>query len=176
LCAIVPEFHVHVTVPPTFTTAVAGPKELFSTLTPKDVGGADAVAVNVTGVDRPVKVAVTVCGLVDPMLSVVVATPEAPVVLWAGVTPPPPDATAQLTTTPGTAQLFASRAVTLRGAGSGLLTYHVCPSPLLTSCVAGPGVQGPVPPPPSPPHARRSNPTPSAGSRPERKQIIARLQ
>jgi len=45
------------------------------------VGAALAVTVNVTGVDRPVNVAVTVCGLEDPMLSVVLATPDALVVL-----------------------------------------------------------------------------------------------
>ena len=112
LCEVVPEFHVHVTVPPTCTIAVAGLKELLATLTPRAVGAPDAVAVNVTGVARPLNVAVTVCGLVDPMLSAVAATPLVPVVLWVGLTAPPPDATAQLPTTPGTAQLFASRAVT----------------------------------------------------------------
>ncbi len=81
LCEVVPEFHVHVTVPPTCTVAVAGLKELFATLTSADVGGADAVTLKVTGVARPVNVAVTVCGLVDAMLSAVFATPVVPVVL-----------------------------------------------------------------------------------------------
>ncbi len=177
MCPVFPEFHVHVTVPPTFTFAVAGLKELLATLTPTAVGAPDAVAVNVTGVARPLNVAVTVCGLVDPMLSAVAATPLVPVVLWVGLTAPPPDATAQFTTTPGTAQLFASRAVTFKAEGSGLSKYQLCASPpIFTSCVAAPGVQGPVPPPPSPPHASTSSPAPSAGSPPQRKNVITRLR
>ncbi len=60
-----------------------------------------------------------------------VATPLALVVLWAGETAPSPDATAQLTATPGTGQPLASRAVTLRAAGSGLLKYHEPGSPVV---------------------------------------------
>src|SRR5437870_11918997 len=121
-------------------------------------------------------VACTDCGVDDPMLSAALATPEALVVLCAGLTPPPPDATVQLTTTPGTTQLFASSALTLSAAGSGLLKYQTCASPpVFTSCVAAPGVQGPVPPPPSPPHASTSSPAPSMGSPPLRKKVIARL-
>src|SRR5882762_7074289 len=159
-------------------TTASGLNELLFTVTAAVAGGAEALAVNVTGVGRPVNVAVTVCGLVDPMLSVVVATPDALVVLWAGLIAPPPDATAQLTTTPGTAQLLASRAVTLKGPGSGLFRYHAAGSPLVfTSCVATPGVQGPIPPPPPPPpHASPSNPAPNAGSRPQRKNVIAPLR
>jgi len=130
---VVPEFHVHVTAPPIRTTVSLGLKKLLFTVAPTEVGDADAVAVNVTGAANPANVAVTVCGLVDPMLSVVVAAPAALVVLWAGLTPPPPEPTAQFTTTPGTGQLLASRAVTLSGAGSGLLTYQICASPLLMS-------------------------------------------
>jgi hypothetical protein len=150
-------------------------KELLFTLTSADVGGADALAVNVTGVARPANVAVTVCGLLDPMLSVVVATPVAPVVVWTGLTAPPPDATAQFTTTPGTAQVFASRAVTLKGPGSGLFRYHAAGSPLVfTSCVAAPGMQGPMPPPlPPPRQANTSSPTPSDDRLPQRKNVIA---
>src|SRR5437016_12717974 len=96
---------VQVTVPPLWITALPGLNTLSFTDTAADVGGADAVAVNVTGAARPVNVAVTVCGLVEPMLSAVAATPVVPVVLWVGLTAPPPDATAQFTTTPGTAQL-----------------------------------------------------------------------
>jgi len=48
----------------------------------------------------------------------VVATPLALVVLWAGETAPSPDATAQLTVTPGTGQPLASRAVTLEPPGA----------------------------------------------------------
>src|SRR6266487_4819843 len=135
---------VQVTAPPVCTTTLCGLKLLSRTSTAPEVGGADAVAVNVTGAGRPVKVAVTVWGLVAPTLSVVVATPAALVVLWAGLTPPPAEPTAQVTTTPGTGQLLASRAVTLKGVGSGLSRYHAAGSPLVfTSCVAGPGVQGP---------------------------------
>src|SRR5439155_7629055 len=100
--------------------------------------------VNVTGAARPVNVAVTVCGLVAPTLSAVAATPLVPVVLWVGLTAPPPDATAQFTTTPGTAQLFASRAVTFKAEGSGLSKYQLCASPpVFTSCVAAPACRGP---------------------------------
>jgi hypothetical protein len=105
-------------------TTALGLKELFCTVTAAEVGGAEALAVNVTGVARPVNVAVTVCEDVEPRLSAVVATPLVLVVVWAGEIAPPPDATAQFTTTPGTAQLFASRAVTLNGDGSGLLKYQ----------------------------------------------------
>jgi len=115
---------VQVTIPPLWITALPGLNTLSFTDTAADVGGADAVAVNVTGAARPVNVAVTVCGLVAPTLSAVVATPAALVVLWAGLTPPPPEPTAQFTTMPGTGQLLASRTITLRGVGSGLLTYQ----------------------------------------------------
>jgi hypothetical protein len=96
------------------------------TLTAPAVGGAAAVAEKVI-VGRLViaGVAVTDCGVVDPMLSVALATPDALVELCAGLTAPPlPVATAQLTTTPGTAQLLASLATTLNAAGSGLLKYQ----------------------------------------------------
>src|SRR5207249_8112442 len=168
---------VHVTVPPLWITALPGLNTLSLTGPAADVGGADAVAVTVTGAARPVNVAVTVCGLVEPMLSAVAATPVVPVALWVGLTAPPPDATAQFTTTPGTGQPLASRAVTLKAAGSGLLKYQLCASPpVFTSCVAAPGVQGPVPPPPSPPHASTSSPAPSAGSPPQRKNVITPLR
>src|SRR5207253_7760947 len=125
VCSTPPEFQVQVTVPPTCTTLLAGLKELLTTLTAPEVAGADAVAEKVS-VGRLVRagVALTDCGVDDPMLSVALATPFVPVVLCAGLTPPPPDATAQLMTTPGTAQLFASNALTLSPAGSGLLKYH----------------------------------------------------
>src|SRR5438552_4634410 len=142
-------------------TMLAGLKAMFFRLTAPVVGGAVAVAVKVTGLLSPVKVAVTDCVVDPPMLSFALATPFVPVVPCAGVTPPPPDATAQLTTTPGTAQLLASSALTLNAAGSGLLKYHGWASPpFFTSCVAAPGVQGPVPPPPFPPHANPSTVVP----------------
>ena len=75
-----PALHVHVTVPPLCITTALGLKKLLFTVTAADVGGAVAVTVNVTGVERPVNVAVTDCGLVDPMLSVALATPDALVV------------------------------------------------------------------------------------------------
>jgi hypothetical protein len=112
-------------------TALSGLKLLLLTVTPAVAGGVPALAVNVTGVGRPVNVAVTVCCGAEPRLSAVVATPLALVVLWAGETAPSPDATAQLTATPGTGQPLASRAVTLRAAGSGLLKYHEPGSPVV---------------------------------------------
>jgi hypothetical protein len=105
-------------------TAAAGLNELLFTVTAAVVGGAEALAANVTGVGSPLNVAVMVCADVEPRLSVVIATPLALVVLWAGEIAPSPDATAQFTTTPGTGQLLASRAVTLNGDGSGLLKYQ----------------------------------------------------
>lgn len=102
-----------------------GLKELFMTLTAPEVGGVVAVAENVNvGSVVIAGVAVTDCGVDDPTLSLAVATPFEPVVLCAGLTLPPPDATAQLMTTAGTAQLFASSALTLKPAGSWLLKYQ----------------------------------------------------
>jgi len=112
-------------------TALSGLKLLLLTVTPAVAGGVPALAVNVTGVGRPVSVAVTVCCGDEPRLSAVVATPLALVVLWAGETAPSPDATAQLTATPGTGHPLASRAVTLRAVGSGLLKYHEPGSPVV---------------------------------------------
>src|SRR5205823_6133160 len=160
---------------PVLTTTFAGLNAMFFRLTALEVGGAAAVAVKVTGLLSPVKVAVTDCGVDPPTLSFVLATPDALVVLCVGLTPPPPDATAQLMTTPGTAQLFASSALTLNSVGSGLLKYHACPSPpFFTSWLAAPGVQGPVPLLPPPPHASRRNPTPSTGTRFQHKQVMTR--
>src|SRR5205814_4806783 len=141
---------------------------MFCRVTAPEVGGAAAVAENVSvGSVVIAGVAVTDCGVDDPMLSVALATPFVPVVLCAGVTLPPPDATTQLMTTPGTAQLFASSALTLSAAGSRLLKYQGCASPpFFTSWVATPGVQGPVPLPLSPPpHAARSDATATAARR-----------
>src|SRR6184192_974883 len=85
----------------------------------------------------------------EPTESVVVATPLASVVLCTGFTLPPPDVTAHMITTPGTARPLTSCAVTLRGVGSGLLKYQLCASPpVITSSAGGPG--GCVP----PPHAK----------------------
>src|SRR5690348_4370908 len=104
------------------------------------------------------------------------ATPLALVVLCEGLTEPSdPPTGAQLTTTPGTTQLFASHAVTLYGAGKALLKYQSCWSPpLFTNWVATPGVHGPVPPPPPPPHATKM-PRPTMHSRSQRRTVIARL-
>src|SRR5439155_26999879 len=103
-------------------------------------------------------------------------TPVTLVVLWAGLTPPPPEPTAQFTTTPGTGQLLASRAVTLKGVGSGLSRYHAAGSPFVfTSCVAGPGVQGPVPPPPSPPPPSASTPNANVNRGSQRASLIGCL-
>src|SRR5712664_2800799 len=147
-------------------TLLSGEKLLLLTVSAADVGGVVALAVNVTGVGRPVNVAVTVCVDAEPRLSVALAVPLASVVLWAGEIVPPPDPTAQLTTTPGTAQLLASRAVTRKGEGSGLLMYQVPGSPMVfTSCVAAPGVQGPMPPPPPPPQAAASRAAPRPANR-----------
>src|SRR5437764_286696 len=163
LCGVGSSFQVQVTMLPVLTTTFAGLNAMFFRLTAPEVGGAAAVAVKVTGLLSPVKVAVTDCGVDPPTLSFVLATPDAVVVLCVGLTTPPPDATAQLTTTPGTAQLFASSALTLNAAGSGLSKNHACASPpFFTSCVAAPGVQGAVPPPFFPPHAKPSTAVPSA--------------
>src|SRR6266496_5844895 len=148
-------FHVHVTESFTCTTALAGTKRRPAKLTAAEVGGAPAVAVKVrVGSEAISGVAVMVCGLVDPMLSVVPATPLPSVVLCRELTAPPPAVTAQVTATPGTARSFASSALTLSRTGSGLLKYQLCASPpFLTSCVGGPG--GSLP----PPHAAAKRPT-----------------
>src|SRR2546430_17599680 len=85
------------------------------------VGGAVAVAVK-SCAGKPAAVARTTCGEAAPTLSTVLATPLEFVVLCAALTPPPPVWIVQSTTTPGTGQAFASRAVTLRGAGGGVVT------------------------------------------------------
>ena len=46
LCWVVPEFHVHVTVPPVCTAVSRGVKRKLLTETPTAVPGADAFAVN----------------------------------------------------------------------------------------------------------------------------------
>src|SRR6266700_3940178 len=98
--------------------------------------------------------------MVEEMESVVAATPLAFVVLCAGFTPPLPDVTVHVTTTPGTARPLASCAVTLRDVGSGLLKYQLCVlPPLITSAAGGPG--GCVP----PPHAKADSPTPRVYNR-----------
>jgi len=128
LCRVVPEFHVHVTVPPVCTTVSRGVKEKSLTLTPTAVGGANPISANVTADWMPEKLALTVW-IVEEIESIVVATPFALVVLCAGFTPP--DVTAHVTTTPGTGRPLTSIAVTLNGVGSGLLKYQVCASPPL---------------------------------------------
>ena len=57
---MVPEFHVHVTVPPVCTTVSRGVKEKSLTLTPTAVGGANPISVNVTADWMPEKLALTV--------------------------------------------------------------------------------------------------------------------
>src|SRR5213595_2710982 len=100
----------------------------------------------------------------EPTESVVVATPLASVVLCTGFTLPPPDVTAHVTTTPGTARPLASCAVTLRSVGSGLLKYQLCASPpLFVRSVGGPG--GDVPPPPPPPQESAPNTAPNPARR-----------
>src|SRR6058998_1094717 len=101
--------HVQVTVPPACITTLAGLKKLSCTSTAADVGGAAAWAVNVsTGRPAVDPVAVTLCVADEaPSVCVVIATPFALVVLCAGATEPScAVAGAQVTTTPGTGQLF----------------------------------------------------------------------
>jgi hypothetical protein len=129
-CRVVPEFHVHVTIPPARTIVSRGVKAKLVTLTPTAVGGADPTSVNVAALANPVKLAATLWSVEDPRESIVVATPFALVVLCAGLTPPSP-VTAHVTTTPGTGWPLTSTAVTLNGVGSGLLKYQFCASPPL---------------------------------------------
>src|SRR5256885_8764521 len=127
-----------VTVPPLLMPTLVGLNELSATETSTAVavGGGPTFAVK-SCVTEPAAVALTTWAEAVPRLSTVVATPLEFVVLGAGLRPPPPVVMVQVTTRPGTAQLFASRAVTPRGVGSGLLKYQVCPSPLFTNWVAG---------------------------------------
>src|SRR5690348_4845157 len=125
------------------------------------VGGVVAASLNVTVLGKPVNVAVTVCRVEDPIESTVVATPFALLVLWVGLTAPPPEATFQVTTMFGTGFPSASSTVTDSIAGRGLLKYQFCASPaLFTSWVGGPG--GLVPPLPPPPHAPSNSAAPTA--------------
>src|SRR5256885_4735369 len=116
-----------VTVPPLLMPTLPGLNELSATETfaAVAVGGGPAFSVK-SCVTEPAAVALTAWGEVVPTLSTVVATPLGFVVLCAGLRPPPPVVMVQVTTMPGTAQLFASRAVTPRDVGSGLLKYQVC--------------------------------------------------
>ena len=100
-------------------------KKLSPTFTAAAVGGVVACSVKLTGPARPVKVALTIWMVEPPTESVVLATPFASVVLCVGVTVPPPDATAHVMTTPGTARPSTSTAVTLKAVGSGLLKYQL---------------------------------------------------
>jgi len=169
LCRVVPEFHVHVTVPPVCTAVSRGAKRLLLTLTPTAVDGADPISVKVAAFDRPAKLAATLWNVEDPRESIVVATPFALVVLCAGLTPP--DVAAHVTITPGTGRPLGSSAITLSETGSGLLKYQLCPSPpLFARSVGGPG--GDVP---SPLHASKNNPTAHVSSRSHRANAIGRL-
>jgi len=59
LCWVVPEFHVHVTVPPVRTAVSRGANTVLFTLTPTAVGGVDATSRNVAAFARPGKLALT---------------------------------------------------------------------------------------------------------------------
>ena len=72
---------VHTTALPVWTTISGRLKLLSLTSTAPDVGGADAISVNVTADWLPGKLALTVWIVEDPRESVVVATPPASVVL-----------------------------------------------------------------------------------------------
>jgi hypothetical protein len=78
---VVPEFHVHVTIPPDCTIVSRGLKTKLVTLTPTVDGGSVANSVKVIGPGRPMNVAVTVWRVEEPTESVVVATPLELVVL-----------------------------------------------------------------------------------------------
>src|ERR1041384_7081237 len=109
LCEVGLSFQVQVTLLPFFTTTLEGLNEMFCRLTAPEVGGAAAVAENVSAGSVVIAgVAVPYWGVTGPMLSAAPAAPFAPVVLCAGLPPRPRDATVQFTTTPGTAQLLAS--------------------------------------------------------------------
>src|SRR3989442_8163849 len=65
LCWVVPEFHVHVTVPPVCTAVSRGVKRKLLTETPTAVPGADALVKNMT-VGSPVTLALTTLVLEEP--------------------------------------------------------------------------------------------------------------
>src|SRR5437773_12579161 len=117
-----PEFHVHVTVPPLCTAVSRGAKRLLLTLTPTAVDGADPISVNVAAFDRPVKLALTVWSVEEPRESIVLATPFALVVLCAGRTPP--DVASHVTTTPGTGRPSRSSSFSHSGSGGGSSKYQ----------------------------------------------------
>ena len=71
LCCVAPSFQVQVTVLPLCTTTLEGLNAMFCRVTAPEVGGAAAVAENVSvGSVVIAGVAVTDCGVDDPMLSV----------------------------------------------------------------------------------------------------------
>src|SRR5258708_37596938 len=80
-----------------------------------------AVAANVTGEpEREPDVAVTVCApSVDPSVQVVCASPAASVAAEAGLTEPPPVATANVTDTPDTGKPSDAVTFTTSGCASG---------------------------------------------------------
>src|SRR5690349_9376897 len=95
------------------------------------------VAVKVTGLPvSPAALAVSVFGpaLVPRVHEVTAAIPLAPVVTAVvGATVPPPDATANVTATPATGLLFASRTITDGGVATAVFTVAVWLLPALTA-------------------------------------------
>jgi hypothetical protein len=95
------------------------------------------VAVNVTGLPvSPVALAVSVFGpAVEPRVhDVAAAMPLAPVVTdVVGATLPPPDAMANVTATPATGLLFASRTITDGGVATAVPTVADWPLPAFTA-------------------------------------------
>jgi hypothetical protein len=66
-----------------------------------------------------------------------VAIPDASVVALAPATDPPPKATANVTFTPATGLLPASRTITLGGVDTEVPTVALCPSPAYTAIWVG---------------------------------------
>ena len=133
---------VRVTVAPAVTLLA----DTLSRERAADAGPGVPVALKVTGLPvSPATVALSVLAPACwPSVQVLAAMPSLPVVTDAGETLPPPEATAQVTSTPETALPRASRTTTAGETGSALPTRAVWLSPACTAtCAAGPGPCGP---------------------------------
>src|SRR5688572_6477589 len=97
-----------------------------------------AVAVNVTGLPvRPMAVAVNVLLFAPapvPSVQPICAKPDAPVATgFVPLSDPPPAVTANVTDTPATGLLKASRTTTRGAIATAVFTVAVCPLPVLTA-------------------------------------------
>src|SRR2546422_846348 len=135
-----------------------------------------AVAVKVTGEpERFAPDAVTFCTTEsEPVASIVVAIPSAPVVLELEPTVPPPTVGAQVMVTPFTGFPLGSLTITASGLGRVCPAFTTCPSPLV-GALARAFCGGGMPPPP-PPQAMLMIVVASAAKRDRRESAMPHLR